>query len=164
MRELRPTLGLPVSATTRQPRVGEVDGVSYHFLTDEEFDASIARGEFLEWARVHDHRYGTLKSEVDSCLSQGQSVILEIDVQGGNNVRSIYPDVVRVFIEPPSWDVLVQRLRDRGSETEESLAIRLQTAKCELQLAHTYDVRIVNDDLDIAVDELYRTLERFESE
>lgn len=164
VREQRPMLGLPVSATTRRPRPGEVDGVAYHFLSNEEFDASIARGEFLEWAQVHNHRYGTLKSEVDACLARGESVILEIDVQGGNNVRRIYPDVVRIFVEPPSWDVLVQRLRDRGSETEETLAIRLKTAKVELALAPTYDVRIVNDDLNTAVAELYRTLEKFESE
>ena len=107
MREVFPHVGLPVSATTRQPRPGEIDGVAYHFLTDEEFDERVARGEFLEWAQVHDHRYGTLKSEIETCLERGQSVILEIDVQGGNNVRRVFPDVVCIFIEPPSWDVLV---------------------------------------------------------
>lgn len=164
VRERRPLLGLPVSATTRSPRPGEVDGVSYHFLSDEAFSERVKRGEFLEWAQVHDHRYGTLKSEVDACLTRGESVILEIDVQGGTNVLKVYPDAVRIFIDPPSWDVLVERLRGRGTESEESLAIRLNTAKSELALAHTYDVRIVNDDLNTAVDELERTLERYETE
>lgn len=163
VRAKRPSLGLPVSATTRNPRPGEVDGVSYHFISDEEFSARVERGEFLEWAQVHDHRYGTLKSEVDACLERGESVILEIDVQGGNNVRRAYPDVVRIFVEPPSWDVLVARLRGRGTESEESLKIRLNTARGELELAPTYDVRIVNDDLDEATAELEHTLERYET-
>ncbi len=164
VRQKRPLLGLPVSATTRDPRPGEVNGVSYHFISDPKFDELVKRGEFLEWAQVHDHRYGTLKSEVDACLARGESVILEIDVQGGINVHNMYPDTVRIFIEPPSWDVLVDRLRNRGTESEESLAIRLRTAKSELALASTYDVRIVNDDLDAAVSELASTLERYESE
>ena len=163
VRERRPMLGLPVSATTRKPRPGEVDGVAYHFISDEEFDRRVEQGDFLEWAQVHDHRYGTLRSEVDACIARGESVILEIDVQGGENVAKAYPDVVRIFIEPPSWDVLVNRLRNRGTESEQSLAIRLNTARGELEKAHTYDVRIVNDNLDEAVAELDRTLGAYES-
>lgn len=155
---------LPVSATTRSPRPGEEDGVSYYFLSDEEFTARVKRGEFLEWAQVHNNRYGTLKSEVDACLARGTSVVLEIDIQGGQNVRRLYPDAVLIFIEPPSWDVLVERLKGRGTESEETLAIRLNTARGELELAHTYDVRIVNDDLDAAVAELARMLEKHELE
>lgn len=164
VREQLPSLGLTVSATTRGPRPGEVDGVAYHFLSDEEFDRLVELGEFLEWAQVHDHRYGTLKSEVEHCLGRGESVILEIDVQGGQNVLAAFPDAVRIFIEPPSWDVLVERLRGRGTESEESLAIRLKTARRELELAHTYDVRIINDDLDVAVQDLKRTLLQYENE
>lgn len=164
VREMRPLLGLPVSATTRSPRPGEVDGVSYHFLSDDEFSDRVERGEFLEWAQVHNHRYGTLKSEVDACLLRGESVVLEIDVQGGANVVRLYPSAVRIFIEPPSWETLVERLRGRGTEDEESLAIRLRTAKSELLLAHTYDVRIVNDNLDEAVRELACTFEKYEME
>ena len=164
VRTMRPLLGLPVSATTRSPRPTERDGISYHFLTDEEFDERVMRGEFLEWAQVHDHRYGTLKSEVDACLARGESVILEIDVQGGNNVLRLYPDTIRIFIEPPTWDTLVDRLRGRGTETEQSLSLRLQTAKRELALASTYDVRIVNDKLDDAVEELANVIERYEQE
>ncbi len=162
VRELRPDLGLTVSATTRSPRPGEVDGVSYHFLSDEEFTRRVEAGEFLEWAQVHDHRYGTLRSEVDRCLAAGKSVVLEIDVQGGSNVKRLYPDVVRVFIEPPSWDVLVERLRGRGTEDEASFKLRLEDARHELELAPTYDVRIVNDDLDVATRQLADTFESYE--
>ena len=113
---------------------------------------------------MHDHRYGTLRSEVDRVLAAGNSVILEIDIQGGQSVKRVYPNVVRIFVEPPSWDTLVERLRGRGSETEESLALRLETAKRELSLADTYDVRIVNDDLDVAVTEFVTIVERYERE
>lgn len=162
VRELRPDLGLTVSATTRKPRPGELDGVSYHFLTDEDFSARVERGEFLEWAQVHDHRYGTLRSEVDRLLERGQSVVLEIDVQGGANVKRVYPDAVGIFIEPPSWEVLEARLRGRGTEDEDTLRLRLEDARRELALAPTYDVRIVNDDLDTAVRQLADTLARYE--
>lgn len=164
VRERHPSVGLPVSATTRSPRPGEIDGVSYHFLSNDEFDKRVANGEFLEWAQVHTNKYGTLKSEVDACLARGDSVILEIDMQGGQSVRRVYPDAVLIFIEPPSWDVLVERLRGRGTETEESITVRLTTAKRELAQAHTYDVRIVNDDLEEAVCELERTMDTFETE
>lgn len=164
VRALRPNIGLTVSATTRNPREGETDGVHYHFLTEEAFQTAIDEGQFLEWAQVHDHRYGTLRSEVDRVLAAGNSVILEIDIQGGQSVKRVYPNVVRIFVEPPSWDTLVERLRGRGSETEESLALRLETAKRELSLADTYDVRIVNDDLDVAVTEFVSIVERYERE
>ncbi|MBR3313712.1 MAG: guanylate kinase [Atopobiaceae bacterium] len=163
VRAQRPTLGLTVSATTRSPRPGEVDGVAYHFMSDEEFDRHIEAGDFLEWAQVHDHRYGTLRSEIDACLARGESVVLEIDVQGGNNVKKVFPDVVRIFVEPPSWETLVERLTGRGTESEESLALRLQTAKRELTLADSYDVQLVNDDLDEATENLVQILEKYET-
>lgn len=163
VRKLRPDLGLTVSATTRSPRVGEVDGVAYHFMSDDEFTRHVEAGDFVEWAQVHDHRYGTLKSEVDRCLADGHSVVLEIDVQGARNVRRLYPDAVLVFIEPPSWEVLVERLKGRGTESEDSLRIRLADAKHELTLAGEYDVRIVNDDLDEATQELSQTFEKYET-
>ena len=164
VRASRSTVAVTVSATTRQPRPGEVDGVSYHFLTGDEFDRLVREGEFLEWAEVHGNRYGTLKSEVDGKLAAGFSVILEIDVQGGRSVRAIYPDVVRIFIEPPSFEVLEARLRGRGTEDERSLAIRLANAKGELDQAAEYDVRIVNDTLEEALAELDATIERYEQE
>lgn len=162
VREARPDLGLSVSATTRHPRAGEVDGVSYHFLTDDEFSRQVEAGGFLEWAQVHDHRYGTPRSEVDRLIGGGSSVILEIDVQGALNVRAIYPDCVLVFIEPPSLEVLGQRLRGRGSEDEASFRLRMADAANEMKLADRYDVRIVNDDLDVATNQLLAAMESFE--
>ena len=163
VREQRPDLGLTVSATTREPRPGEVDDVSYHFLSDAEFDRRVAAGEFLEWANVHGHKYGTLRSEVDRNLSAGRSVILEIDVQGALNVRRIYPDAVLVFIEPPSMEVLESRLRGRGTEGEADLRLRLADAAGEMRLAGSYDERVVNDDLDEATARLVAVLDAHEN-
>ena len=145
VRERRHDLDLTVSATTRKPREGEIDGVSYHFISEEEFTRRVDAGEFLEWAHVHGHRYGTLKSEVDERMARGHSVILEIDIQGGMNVRKAYPGTVCVFIDPPSWDVLVARLEGRGTENEESMRIRLQTARKELELAKQNEQKSNND-------------------
>ena len=162
MRGQRPDLGLTVSATTRQPRPGEVDGTSYYFLSVEDFEQRVAAGEFLEWANVFGNRYGTLRSEVDRNLDAGKSVILEIDVQGALNVRKLMPEAVLVFIEPPSFEALESRLRGRGTEEEEVVQVRLKTAKEELELAPSYDERIVNDDLQEATSEFLRMLDSHE--
>ena len=162
MRDQRPDLGLTVSATTRQPRPGEVDGTSYYFLSVEDFEQRVAAGEFLEWANVFGNRYGTLRSEVDRNLDAGKSVILEIDVQGALNVRKLMPEAVLVFIEPPSFEALESRLRGRGTEEEEVVQVRLKTAKGELELAPSYDERIVNDDLQEATSEFLRMLDSHE--
>ena len=162
LRDRVSSLGLTVSATTRSPRDGEVDGVSYHFMSDEEFDRRLAAGEFLEWAWVHGHRYGTLVSEVERVLAGGSSVVLEIDVQGGLAVRSVMPDAVLVFIEPPSLEELERRLRGRGTEDEKSVLTRLQNARTELSHAPDYDVRVVNDDLERACDELEEIINTYE--
>jgi guanylate kinase len=159
----RPSLGLTVSATTRPPRPGEVDGVSYFFMDDAEFSRRVSQGEFLEWANVHGHRYGTLLSEVRRNLAEGRSLILEIDVQGGLNVRCIHPDAVLVFIEPPSMEELEHRLRGRGTEDEASIECRLENARREMEMGESYDVRIVNDDLEHAAQELERTIDLYES-
>lgn len=164
VRRRRPDLGLTVSATTRGPRPGEVDGVAYHFLSDERFDDLIEEGAFLEWAQVAHHRYGTLLSEVAKNLDAGRSLILEIDVQGALNVKKVHPEAVLVFIEPPSMEELERRLRGRGTESEDEVALRLSQAAGELALAPSYDARIMNDDLDRATDELARLLEAYESE
>lgn len=162
LRKQRPDLGLTVSATTRSPRPGEVDGTSYYFLSDEEFRRRIAAGEFVEWAEVHGHLYGTLVSEVKRLLAKGHSLVLEIDVQGALNVRKVYPDAVLFFIEPPSLQVLEERLRGRGTEDEASIELRLKNARHEMELADQYDVRIVNDTVDRAAQELGSVMRRFE--
>ena len=162
LRKRRPELGLTVSATTREPRPGEVDGTSYYFLSDEEFSRRVEAGEFLEWANVFGHRYGTLRSEADRLISQGQSVVLESDVQGGLNVKRIRPDAVLVFVEPPSLEELERRLRGRGTEDEAAVECRLSNARRELETAGQYDVRIVNDDLERACDELERVIDKYE--
>lgn len=159
-----PGLGLTVSATTRAPRPGEVDGVAYHFMGDDEFDRLVDGGEFLEWAQVHDHRYGTLRSEVEHVVASGRSVVLEIDVQGALNVRRIMPDAVLVFIEPPSMAELERRLRGRGTEDEGSLELRLADARHEMTLAPSYDARVVNDDLERAAAELERLIDSYEKD
>ena len=159
-----PGLGLTVSATTRAPRPGEVDGVSYHFMSEDEFDRRVRAGEFLEWAEVHGHRYGTLASEVERVVSGGRSVILEIDVQGGLAVREAVPDAVLVFVEPPSMEELERRLRGRGTEDEASIEVRLANARNEMAHAADYDARIVNDDLARATNELEALIHTYEKD
>lgn len=162
VRERRSNLGLTVSATTRAPRKGEVDGVNYFFLTREEFDRRVANGEFVEWAEVHCNCYGTLVSEVTSKLASGSSLILEIDVQGALQVKERFPEAVLIFIKPPSLEVLRERLVGRGTETPETIELRMANAADELALADRYDDVVVNDDLDRATDELVRVLDMHE--
>lgn len=159
----RSNLGLTVSATTRSPRPGEIDGKSYYFMSDEEFMDRVSRGDFLEWASVHGHHYGTLKAEVDRLLAAGSSVVLEIDPQGAFSVRESYPDAVLIFIEPPSMEVLEARLRGRATESEAAVQLRLEDARREMMLADRYDVRVVNDQLDTAVQQLALVLESYET-
>ncbi|MFC2647047.1 MAG: guanylate kinase [Coriobacteriaceae bacterium] len=164
LRKAHPELGLAVSATTRSPRPGEVDGKDYYFLSEGEFKRRVAAGEFVEWAYVHGRMYGTLVKEVERLLAQGKSLILEIDIQGALNVKKVWPDAVLIFIEPPSLEELERRLRGRGTEDEQSIELRLKNAKHEMTLADDYDVRIVNDTVDRAVRELSDTIERYETE
>lgn len=163
VRERRSNLGLTVSATTRAPRKGEVDGVNYFFLTREEFDRRVANGEFVEWAEVHGNRYGTLVSEVQSKLASGSSLILEIDVQGALQVKERFPEAVLIFIKPPSLEVLRERLaRIAVPRRPETIELRMANAAHELALADRYDEVVVNDDLDRATDELVRVLDMHE--
>jgi guanylate kinase len=150
-----PTVWLSVSATTRPPRPGEVDGVHYHFVDDATFDAMVAEGEFLEWAVVHGrHRYGTPKAPVLARLAEGRPALLEIDLAGARQVRSAMPDARFVFLAPPSVEELVRRLVGRGTENEAERARRLATAEVEMAAAPEFDHVIVNDDVRRATDEL----------
>ncbi|MEN9714102.1 MAG: hypothetical protein RLZZ164_766 [Actinomycetota bacterium] len=146
--ENHPEIVLSVSATTRQPRPGEIDGKSYFFLTDAEFDELIETGEILEYAVVHGtHRYGTPRQPVEAALTAGHPVLLEIDIQGARQVKAAMPEAITVFLTPPTWDELVERLRGRGTETEAQMATRLETAKVELAAQGEFDHVIVNDEV-----------------
>jgi guanylate kinase len=136
-----------VSATTRRRRPHEVEGRDYFFLEREEFRRRVAAGDFVEWAEVHGELYGTLKSQTDAALGAGKNVLLDIDVQGGRSVRSIYPDGVFVFVLPPSMESLEARLRGRGTDSEERIRLRLENARREIAQVGEYDYAVVNDDL-----------------
>lgn len=149
-----PGCWVSVSATTRAPRPGEVDGIHYFFMGRTAFSQLVAEGGFLEWAQVHDNCYGTLRSRVQEHIDAGDQVILEIDVQGAFQVREAMPNAHLVFIEPPSLEELERRLRGRGTETEEVIAKRMKTAQVELAQKMEYDIQVVNDDLERATEEL----------
>lgn len=149
-----------MSATTRAPRPGEVDGVHYHFIGPEAFAAAVAAGEFLEWAVVHGRNsYGTLRAPVEARLAAGEPVVLEIDLQGARQVRAAMPEARFVFLAPPSWDELVRRLVGRGTEGPEERERRLATAQVELAAAAEFDHVIVNDSVERATDELVAVIE-----
>jgi guanylate kinase len=154
-----PQVWLSVSATTRPPRPGEVDGVHYLFVTPEQFDTMVADGEMLEWAVVHGrHRYGTPRRPVVEALAAGVPTLLEIDLQGARQVRETMPEARFVFLAPPSFDELVRRLVGRGTEDAEERERRLATARVELAAEREFDVTIVNDDVHRATDELVRAM------
>lgn len=142
-----PNSRLSVSATTRAPRPGESDGVHYYFVSPERFTEMAEAGELLEWAEYAGNKYGTPREPVAQWRAQGHPVILEIEVAGARQVRAAAPDALLVFLEPPSRDVLLERLRGRGTETDETFAKRVAAADGELAAAGEFDVRIVNDNL-----------------
>jgi len=146
-----PGLQLAVSATTRRPREGEVNGVDYHFLDADDFDRRVALGEFVEHAEYAGNRYGTLKSELKR---PARGIVLEIDVQGARQVRETLPDAVLIFIEPPSFEDLERRLAGRASDRPDQIERRLAAAREELGAAGEFDHRVVNDDLERALEEL----------
>ncbi|KIP53019.1 guanylate kinase [Leucobacter komagatae] len=146
---------LSVSATTRPPRPGEIEGVHYYFVSDEDFDRMLAADDLLEWATVHNKfRYGTPRGPVVDASARGELVLLEIDLQGARQVRQSMPDARLVFLAPPSWDELVRRLVGRGTEGEEERARRLETARVELAAADEFDEVIVNDQVETAAERL----------
>ncbi len=148
------TAGYAVSATTRAPRSGEIDGVHYHFLTVDDFKAKIENGEVLEYTEYCGNFYGTLKKSVDDLLENGKDAVLKIEVEGAMNIRKKFSDACLVFILPPSLEILEERLRKRGTESEEKIIERTKQARTELEFAKNYDYLIVNDDLNEAVEDL----------
>lgn len=159
IRENYPEVWLSVSATTRDPRPGEVDGVHYQFVSSDEFRRMIDAGEMLEYAVVHgQNTYGTPRASVDAAVADGKHVLLEIDLQGARQIRETLPEARFVFLAPPSWDELVSRLIGRGTESEEEQARRLETAKKELAAESEFDHTIVNDEVERAAAELVRIM------
>jgi guanylate kinase len=155
IREHYPDVLLSVSATTRAPRPGEIDGVTYFFLTDEQFDRMVEAGQFLEHATVHNaYRYGTPRAPIEDALAAGRSVLLEIDIQGARQVRAAFPEARLVFLLPPTWDELVRRLTGRGTEGPEEQERRLTTAKVELAAQEEFDATVVNTDVPEAAREV----------
>lgn len=145
-----PGLGFSVSATTRAPRAGEVDGVQYHFVDPAQFGSLVASGAFLEHAQVYDRSYGTLRSPTEAALASGKSLILDIDVQGAAQLRLAAPDAVLIFLVPPSLDVLERRLRSRNLDSDEVIARRMAQVEQQLAAVDRFDYLVVNEDLHTA--------------
>ncbi|WP_433501973.1 guanylate kinase [Pseudonocardia halophobica] len=160
LRSELPDLHFSVSATTRAPREGEVEGIHYHFVDRTEFDRLIADGELLEWAEVHGglQRSGTPREPVERELAAGHPVLVEVDLQGARSVKQVMPDSVTVFVEPPSFEELARRLTDRGTETPEVRERRLRTAVEEMAARDEFDVVVVNDEVQAVVDRLVELL------
>ena len=149
-----PSLKLSLSTTTRAPRPGEVDGVNYRFVTKEVFIAERDQGQFLEWAEVHGHFYGTSRTWIESQMLSGSDVMLEIDWQGAQQIRKLIPSVQWIFIFPPSIEALEERLRKRGQDDEATIGRRVAAAHIELQHAHEANYIVINDHFDQALVEL----------
>ena len=151
-----PEFMLSISCTTRSPRPNEIDGENYFFLSKEEFQNCIDNDKFLEWAEFAGNRYGTKKKYIEQCLADGKNIILEIDTQGALQVKKKMPEAILIFICPPSFEALENRLRGRNTEDEATIQKRLNEAKIELERAKNFDYKVINDDLDNAV----KTLEK----
>lgn len=153
------SLAYSISATTRPKRKEEKEGRDYYFLTEEEFKEKIKRGEFIEWAEVHGYLYGTLKAPIEEFLKQNKVVLLDIDVCGGLAVKRGYPESsLLIFLDPPSLESLSERLRKRGTNSEEEINKRLQRVPQEMEKAELYDYRVINEDLDTTVKEVMRII------
>ena len=149
-----PELYLSVSATTRSPREGEIEGKDYYFLNKSAFETMIEQNQLLEWAEYAGNYYGTPRTKVEEKIDQGLIVLLEIEVVGANSIKDSFPDALRIFILPPSLEELEHRLRSRKTDTEEAILRRLERAKEELKVSEEFDQRLVNEDLEIALQEL----------
>ncbi|HHW41494.1 MAG TPA: guanylate kinase [Syntrophomonadaceae bacterium] len=160
LRQRLPDLAYSVSVTTRPPRPGERNGVDYFFVSTDEFLDKIKAGEFLEWARVYDNYYGTPISYVKDSLQYGKDVLLELDIQGANQVKKLFPDAVLIFIRPPSLEELGARITKRGTDSQEAIRKRLSSANQELQAASGYDYVVVNDRQERALEEMMEIIRK----
>lgn len=151
-------LYLSVSVTTRAPRPGEVEGKHYYFVSRQQFQQMVEAGDLLEWAEFAGNWYGTPRQSVQQHIQEGKWVVLEIELEGARQIRKTFPEALRIFILPPSWDELERRLRSRGQDSEEAIARRLQHAKAEIAAAGEFDFQVVNDDLDEALERLEAVL------
>ena len=158
MRQRHPQLQVSTSATTRQPRWGEQHGVDYFFLSKEDFETAIHNQELLEWAEYAGNYYGTPKAGVIEQIQAGNYILLEIELAGARAIANIFPAAIRIFIMPPSIEELEQRIRTRGTNTEESIARRLEIARKEIAASDEFDFKIVNDDLDSAIAQLEKAI------
>jgi guanylate kinase len=147
-------VSLSVSATTREPRPGEIDGANYFFVSREQFAAAVRRGELLEWAEYNGNLYGTPRAPVEAALAKGRPVLLEIELAGARQVRDAAPDALQIFLTPPTWEELERRLETRATEGPKQRAARLETARSEIAAAGEFDAVVVNDDLEHAVAEV----------
>ncbi len=156
LRERHPLIWLSVSATTRQPRAGEVDGEHYFFLERPAFERQVAAGGFLEWAEFAGHLYGTPRPPVEAQLAEGRPVLLEIELEGARQVRRNFPSAGQLFLAPPGFEELERRIRGRGTDSEEAIARRLERARVELAATEEFDAVVVNSDLETALGDLER--------
>ncbi len=152
--ERHPQLYYSVSATTRSPRPGEVDGKHYYFISRQKFEQLVAQGEFLEWAEFAGNYYGTPREAVMNQICAGKLVVLEIELEGARQIRRSFPDALNIFILPPSFSELEKRIRDRGQDSEEAIARRLRRAQEEINAANEFDIQIVNDDFEAALNSI----------
>lgn len=159
-----PSFRFSVSATTRQIRVGETDGKDYFFLTRQEFEKRIAAGDLVEYEEIYSNYYGTLKSEVEKALSNGEDIVFDVDVKGGLSIKVKFPEAVLIFVKPPSLEILKQRLAGRGSESPEQVEKRVARVPMELEKGELYDYIIINDELKRAVNEVFDIINRKLSE
>jgi len=153
-----PSFRFSVSATTREMRAGEINGIDYFFLSKLEFEKKIANDELVEYEEIYSNYYGTLKSEVEKALVLGENLLFDVDVKGGLSIKRKFPQAVAIFIEPPDMEVLKERLEKRGSETEEQIERRLKRVPMELEKGAVYDYIIINDELKRAVSEVFEII------
>ena len=153
-----PELYYSVSVTTRSPRTGEIDGKNYYFISRNKFEQLVAQGEFLEWAEFAGNYYGTPREAVLNQIRAGKTVVLEIELEGARQIRASFPSALSIFILPPSFEELEQRIRNRGQDSEQAIARRLQCAQEEIKAAEEFDIQIVNDDFETAVNAIAAAL------